>query len=108
LAAVPGPGALDTFLRSGVASQTLLDRRATHPAGRWHTAALVYDGDKMSHYVNQRREASGFVAFRPLGAGRTSIGVRLNRVHWFKGKIRMLRVTPRALASEHLLRVDGL
>jgi acetyl esterase/lipase len=48
----------------------------------------------MSHYVDGRREASGPVAFKALGPGRTSIGVRQNRVSWFKGRIREVRFTP--------------
>ena len=86
--------ALDTFLRHGDASLTLLDRTRTHPAASWHVATLVFDGRTMSHYVDGVREGGGAVAFQPLGEGRTSIGVRLNRVSWFKGRIREVRVTP--------------
>jgi beta-xylosidase/acetyl esterase/lipase len=85
---------LDTFLRHGAASLTLIDRARTHPTGRWHTASLTYDGATMTHYVDGVREASGSVAFRPLAAGRTSIGVRQNRVSWFKGRIREIRIAP--------------
>lgn len=102
------PGAawcLDTFLRHGGSSLTLIDRRAVHPAARWHVAALTYDGTTMAHCVDGVREASGAVQLRPLGAGRTSIGVRQNRVSWFKGRIRMVRITPEALPSTRLLAV---
>jgi hypothetical protein len=95
---------LDTFLRHGTASLTLIDRRATHPPGRWHTAALSYDGHVMRHYVNGMAELEGAVSFGPLGAGRTSIGVRQNKVSWFKGRIRLVRITPEALPPESLLR----
>ncbi len=97
---------LDTFLRSGAASLTLIDRARTHAAGRWHAAALTYDGRTMTHYVDGVAEASGEVAFKPLGAGRTSIGVRQNRVSWFKGRIRTIRITRRVLPASELLQAE--
>jgi hypothetical protein len=85
---------LDTFLRHNDASLTLIDRARAHPMGRWHVATLTFDGTSMTHYVDGVREAGGQVAFRPLGPGRTSIGVRRNLVSWFKGRIREVRITP--------------
>jgi len=94
---------LDTYLRHGELGLTLLDRARTHPAGRWYAAALTYDGKAMAHFVNGRRELTGDVAFKPLGAGRTSIGVRQNLVSHFKGRIRLIRVTPEVLAPAAML-----
>jgi hypothetical protein len=34
------------------------------------------------------------VPFTPLNGGRTSIGMRLNRVFWFKGIIHTVRILP--------------
>ena len=95
---------LDTFLRHGQASLTLLDRTKAHPSSGWHVAALSFDGRTMTHYVDGNRELAGAVAFRPLGGGRTSIGVRQNRVSWFKGRIREIRITPESLSADRLLR----
>jgi PelA/Pel-15E family pectate lyase len=95
--------ALDTYLRSGEAGLTLLDRNRTHPADRWYVAALTYDGKTMTHYVDGVREMSGETAFAPLQGGRTSIGVRQNRVSWFKGQIHRIRVTGAALTPPSLL-----
>ena len=94
---------LDTFLRHDPASLTLIDRRATHSADRWHVAALRYDGTVMAHYVDGIREAEGPLMFAPIGAGRTSIGVRQNLAYWFKGRIRLVRITPEALSAAELL-----
>ena len=96
---------LDTFLRHGDASLTLIDRQRTHPADGWHVVALVYDGTRMAHYVDGVQELAGDVAFRALGAGRTSIGVRQNLVSWFKGRIRLLRFTSEALPAARLMTV---
>jgi hypothetical protein len=51
----------------------------------------------MRHYVNGVEELSVKIEYQPQTPGRTSIGVRQNKVHWYKGAIRELRVTPRAL-----------
>lgn len=104
------PGALwclDTFLRHGEASLTLIDRAKAHPSGGWHAAALTFDGQTMTHWVNGVRELQGPVAFQPLRAGRTSIGVRQNLVSWFKGRIRLIRITPDALAPGELLKANS-
>jgi hypothetical protein len=97
-----GVWSLDTYLRYGETGLTLLDRNITHPAGRWHKAALTFDGRTMTHYVNGVREQSGDVEFKPLATGRTSIGVRQNQISWFKGRIRWIRITPRALRAQDL------
>ena len=100
-----GVWSLDTDLRHREVGLTLLDRAKTHEAGRWAVVALTCDGKTMAHYVNGRRELIGEIAFAPFGAGRTSIGVRLNRVSWFKGRIHSIRITPRALVSAELMSV---
>lgn len=98
---------LDTFLKQGTNALTLIDRAARHRAAAWHAVALTYDGATMAHYVDGRREGAGAVVFGPLGAGRTSIGVRQNRVSWFKGRIRTIRFTPAALPADSLMVVPG-
>lgn len=82
-----GRFALDTYLRSTEPGLALLDRARTHAAGEWHVASLTYDGKTMAHAVDGVRELAGDVAFTPLGGGRTSIGMRQNRVSFFKGRI---------------------
>ncbi|HEX7486668.1 MAG TPA: LamG-like jellyroll fold domain-containing protein [Vicinamibacterales bacterium] len=104
------PGAvwsLDTFLRSGESSRTLLDRAVTHPAGQWYVASLVYDGQTMAHYVNGVRELSGPVEFAAMAGGQTSIGVRQNLVSWYKGRVRAIRVTPEALSPDRMMKVPS-
>lgn len=94
---------LDTFLFQDAANKlTLLDRANLHPTDRWYWVALVYDGAKMSHYVNGVLELEGAVAFPPMSAGRTSLGVRQNRVSWFKGAISEVRFTQSALPQSQL------
>jgi hypothetical protein len=96
---------LDTFLRCPDSHRTLRNRARRHPAGKWTWVALVYDGKQMTDYVNGVRQLEGRVAFPPMTTGSTSLGVRLNRVYWFKGCIKEVRFHPAALAPEALQRV---
>jgi hypothetical protein len=99
--------ALDTFLFSASTKSKLplLDRTKIHPTGRWTWVALVYGHGHMASYVEGTKELEGEVAIPPLGAGRTSLGVRQNKVYWFKGAIREVRFHPAALAPSELQRM---
>ncbi|MEQ8791900.1 MAG: LamG domain-containing protein [Pirellulaceae bacterium] len=88
---------LDTFIKTGEGNHTLFAEEFKHPVGRWYHAAIVVEGDQMRHYVNGKQELSSKIDYKPQRAGATSLGVRLNKVHWFQGAIRTARFTPRAL-----------
>ena len=99
---------LDTFLRDGPEQRlTLIARDRVHPAATWSWVALRYDGTTMSHFVNGRCDGEGPVAFRPMQDGQTSLGVRLNRVNWFRGAIREVHFHRRALDVDELQRISG-
>ncbi len=92
--------ALDSFLHSSSTDRlTLLDRSKAQPTDRWYWAALVYDGQIMSHYVDGIKQLEGAVKFPPMSQGRISLGVRQNRIHWFKGCIAEVRFTAQARAT---------
>jgi len=95
---------LDTFIRSGETDQTLYAEQFLHPTGEWFHAALVFDGRQMKHYVNGTQEMAANIRYQPLKAGQTSLGVRLNRVFWFKGTIRKVRFTNDALDPSSFLK----
>lgn len=96
---------LDTFLRTSDADKlTLLDRAKSQPTDRWYWAALVYDGKTMSHYVNGAKQLEGEVMFAPMVPGRISLGVRQNRIHWFKGCIAEVRFAAAAIPASRLRR----
>lgn len=94
---------LDTFIKSGDQDVVLYAEEHQHSLDAWQHAAIVVDGQSMRHYVNGQLELSEPLDYAPQHAGRTSLGVRLNRVHWFKGAIRTLRFTPRVLPPEDFL-----
>jgi lysophospholipase L1-like esterase len=89
---------LDSFIKSGEEKRTLYSENFKHKTGEWYHVALVYDGIAMHHFVDGKEELSGPLTILPLGEGSTSIGVRMNRVFWFKGMIRKARFTQRALS----------
>jgi Concanavalin A-like lectin/glucanases superfamily len=95
---------VDTFIKSGENRLPLFAENFKHPLGAWYTVALVFDGKEMRHYVGGVLEMSGALTINPLGKGKTSIGVRMNKVYWFKGAIREARFTNRALAQNELLK----
>lgn len=94
---------LDTFIKSGEQSVVLFASDNEHAIGPWYHAAIVVGDGSFSHFVNGRLELSGSIDYEVQETGRTSIGVRLNEVHWFKGAIRTIRFTPRALRPEQFL-----
>ena len=89
---------LDSFIKSGEDKRTLYSENFKHKTGEWYHVALVYDGVSMHHFVDGKEELSGPLTIQPLGEGSTSIGVRMNRVFWFKGAVRKARFTQRALS----------
>ena len=98
-----GQWCLDSFMQSSAGSKALMDRAKLHPAGAWYHVAAVYDGKEFRNYVNGLREGEAGVKLSPQSAGKTSVGVRINRVDYFKGKIRMARMTPRALTPAEFM-----
>ena len=98
---------LDTYLGTPKGGKPLIDPKRVHATNKFYWAAVSYDGSTMKHFVNGEKEleANG-VTFGPfVDAGKVSLGVRQNKVYWFKGAIREVRFTPAALPAEKLQRV---
>ena len=95
---------LDTFLKSGENRSALYAENFKHPLGQWFRVALVFDGAEMRHYVNGKLELSGKLSIKPFGKGITSIGVRQNKIYWFKGAVSKTRFTNRALSANEFMK----
>jgi len=95
---------LDTFIKSGDGNYTLLAEKWLHPIGPWYHAAVVMDGQTMRHFVNGKEELSMPIVFKPQQAGRTSIGVRINKVSWYKGAVRQFRLSRAVLSPQDFLK----
>lgn len=93
---------LDTFLGATGVSQPLIDPQRVHPTDRWYWVALRFDGKRMTSFINGVQELEREATFGPMVEGRLSLGVRQNKVHWFKGGIREVRWHRTALKTEEL------
>ncbi len=97
---------LDTFIKSGASSKALLAEDYPHVSNEWWNACLVYKNNVMTHYVNGIEELTGEVFFQEVSSGITSLGVRQNLVSWYKGAIRTLKITHKALLPEEFMIID--
>lgn len=96
---------LDSFINTGREKVALYAEGHRHALGEWHHAAMVVGAGTFKHFVNGKLELEQGLDYLVQKPGRTSIGVRINRVDWFKGAIRKIRFTPRPLAPEAFLGV---
>jgi hypothetical protein len=100
---IDGKWCLDAFNKSGPVQKALLNRQHLHPLGRWFHVAAVYDGKEFRSYVDGVQDGAAAVQLAPQGDGRTSVGVRMNKVFYFKGAVRLARFSRRALAPVEFL-----
>ncbi len=104
---VDGQWCLDSFASSGSSNRTLLNCKLLHPLGQWYRVTAVYDGKMLRNYVGDQLQGEGPLDLKPQLAGHSSIGVRINKVYWFKGAVLMARFTPRALKPSEFLKMPG-
>jgi len=102
---VDGRWCLDAFNKSGAAQKALLNRNSLHALGAWYHVAAVYDGKEFRNYVDGVQDGAGEVALAPQGPGQTAVGMRLNKVFYFKGAVHSARFTRRALKPAEFLKV---
>src|SRR5438445_459978 len=65
--------------------------------------ATVYDGKELRNYVDGVQEGAAQVHLAPHGPGRSSVGVRINKVFYFKGAVHLARFTRKALSPSEFL-----
>jgi hypothetical protein len=85
-----------------------MDRTKLHPLGAWYHVAAVYDGREFRNYVNRIQQVAADIRFAPQKEGRSSIGVRMNLVNYFKGAIHVARFTRRALSTAEFLPIPKM
>ncbi len=98
---------LDSYSQSGIEGKALMNRTALHPLGAWYHVASVYDGTQFSNYVDGVREGVAELHLAPHGPGHASVGVRINKVFYFKGAVHLARFTRRALSPSEFLQAPG-
>ena len=96
---------LDAFATGPGYKHTLLFENKLFPVGRWYWVAQSFDGKTYRCFVDGVLQGEAEIDYKPQGAGRSSVGSRLNKVDYFKGAIREARFTPRGLAPDQLQRM---
>jgi hypothetical protein len=105
---VDGQWYLDSYANTNGNDTTLVNPQKRHPLGKWCRVTAVYDGKSFSNYVDGELQGTIPMQLGPQLAGHSSIGVRINKVYYFKGAILMARMTRRALAPEEFLQLPPL
>ena len=95
---------LDSYHQSGTENKALLNRKALHPVGAWYHVATVYDGHELRNHVDGVQEGAFPLKLAPHGPGRTSVGMRINKLSYFKGAVHVARFTRRALSPSEFLK----
>lgn len=104
---VDGQWCLDAYVQTGAARKALLNRRHLHPLGEWYHVAAVYDGREFRSYINGAPDGAALLDLQPQAPGRTSVGVRINKVFYFKGAVAQARFTPSALSPDEFVKLPG-
>lgn len=100
---------LDAFTTGPGYNKTLVVPEKTFPTGRWYAVQQTFDGKIYRAYVDGALQAEAEIDYKPQGPGRTSIGMRINRVTPFHGAVLNARFSPRALSpAEFTARPAGL
>jgi hypothetical protein len=99
----------DGFIKSEKSQFTLIDPTKVHPIGEWAHAAITYKNREFISYVNGKKELTGEVDYLTIPANaKTSVGARMNQIHWFNGDVLQVRVTKKALQPREFLLLDKL
>jgi hypothetical protein len=97
---------VDCFVESKGGNMALYDEKFKHPLGAWYHVAAVVDGKRAHHYVNGMEESNAALPFVAQGPGQTSIGVRITKMYFFKGAVRLARFTPRPLTPAEFMKLN--
>lgn len=89
---------LDAYIKSEQSQFTLIDPTKVHPIGKWAHAAITYKNREFTSYVNGKKELVGEVDYLAIADNaKTSIGARMNLVHWFNGDVAKVKISKRVL-----------
>lgn len=107
LRVVEGKWCLDAFNKSDTGQAALLFRNKLYSLGQWHTTAAVYDGKTVSSYIDGELQGSREVKLAPQGEGKTSVGMRIQKVYFFKGAVARARFTRHPLQVSEFLKLPA-
>jgi hypothetical protein len=102
---VKGQWCLDSFASANGEHAVLLNCDKLYPLDKWARVTAVYDGKTLKNYVGDELQGERDVKLVPQGAGHTSVGVRINKVDYFKGAILKARFTRKVLPVDRFLKI---
>lgn len=99
---------MDGFMKTDLESLTLIDETQVHPVETWHHVALTYQDSTLRTYFNGIEELSG--TCRYTGAlvnptGKTSLGARMNKVAYFAGRMKTVKISHSCLEPSDFLSI---
>lgn len=99
----------DAFIKSDKSQFTLIDPAKVHPVGEWAHTAMTFKNREFISYVNGEKELTGQVDYLTIPANaKTSVGARMNQIHWFNGEVLLAKVTKKALLPEDFVLLGQL
>lgn len=93
----------DGYTASGANKKALINEKLIHPLEQWYHVAFVVTPKSRTTYVNGKQELFLEFPFLPIESGQTSIGVRMNKVCWFKGAIYKIRITSKQIEPKDFM-----
>jgi len=88
---------LDAFTTGPGYNTALVVPEKTLPLGRWYAVQQTFDGKIYRSFVDGVLQAEAPLDYKPQGAGRTSIGMRINKATPFRGAVHSARFTQQPL-----------
>ena len=98
----------DGYAASGTNKKALIDEKLIHLLGQWYHVAFVVTPKSLTTYVNGKQELQEEFSFLPIETGQTSIGVRMNKVCWFKGSIYKIKITPKQIKPNKFINLKKI
>ena len=102
---VKGQWCLDSYAAAQGQDKTLLNCEKLHPFGPWYRVTAVYDGKTLKNYVGDELQGEGEVRLVPQRPGRSSMGVRINMLYYYKGGMYAARFTRSALGVQDFMKM---
>lgn len=100
---------LDAYIKSENSNFTLIDETKVHPINEWAHAAVTYKDGEFISYVDGKKELTGKVEYLPIPKdAKTSIGARMNQIHWFNGEILTVGITKKLLQPNEFVLLEKL
>ena len=97
---------LDAFLKTDTSNLALIDEKLVHPTEEWLHAAVTYKNNILTTYINGEKQLSGQIGYKDAfinPTGKVAIGGRMNRVDYFQGLIKTLKVSRVALEPDDFI-----